>query len=122
MGSCGKSYFSLISKNKLQKTISFFAVFLVFPIFHIIFVAQKLTAMSKEEKDMFTREWIIENSIRITRKYEDGLLTLRALHYQLVAIGMTNTIRHYKRVVAAMEGARWDGLIDFEKFSDMTGR
>ena len=31
---------------------------------------------------------------------------------------MTNTLQHYKRVVAAMEVARWDGRVDFEAFSD----
>lgn len=69
-------------------------------------------------KDQFTREWIIKQSIEICEKYDLGLLTLRALHYQLVARGMTNTLQHYKRVVQAMEGARWDGLIEFEQFSD----
>lgn len=69
-------------------------------------------------KDLFTKRWITENSIRICDSYEDGMLTLRALHYQLVAIGMTNTIQHYKRVVNAMIDARWEGLISFNKFSD----
>jgi hypothetical protein len=69
-------------------------------------------------KDMFTRDWIIKNSIEILDQYEKGILTIRALHYQLVAIGMTNDIQHYKRVVAAMEVARWDGRVDFEAFSD----
>ena len=31
---------------------------------------------------------------------------------------MTNTLQHYKRVVSAMEKARWDGTIMFETFSD----
>lgn len=69
-------------------------------------------------KDMFTKKWIIDNSLEIVERYEKGVLTLRALHYQLVAIGMTNTISHYKRVVAAMGDARWNGLIDFDVFSD----
>lgn len=69
-------------------------------------------------KDRFTREWILENSIDICSRYELGLLTLRALHYQLVGRGMTNTIQHYKRVVSAMEQARWEGSIPFEQFSD----
>lgn len=70
------------------------------------------------KRDRFTRDWIIENSIEITKRYSYGELTIRALHYQLVAIGMTNTIQHYKRVVAAMIKARWDGEIAFEVFSD----
>lgn len=70
-------------------------------------------------KDNFTRQWITKNAIEIVARYNPGELTLRALHYQLVSIGMTNTMQHYKRVVAAMEVARWDGLIDFEAFSDL---
>lgn len=69
-------------------------------------------------KDQFTKQWITENAIEICERYEDGMLTIRALHYQLVAIGMTNTIQHYKRVVNAMIDARWSGSISFEKFSD----
>lgn len=70
------------------------------------------------EKDEFTRSWIISNSVEIVSQYEKGVLTIRGLHYQLVSIGMTNTIRHYKRVVSALIHARWDGLIDFDTFSD----
>lgn len=69
-------------------------------------------------KDEFTRKWIIEQSINITQQYEHGVLTLRGLHYRLVAAGMTNTLRHYKRVVTAMIEARWDKIIAFEVFSD----
>lgn len=72
----------------------------------------------KVMKDEFTRSWIINNSVNILSRYEDGILTIRGLHYQLVSIGMTNDIQHYKRVVAAMEQARWDGTISFEAFSD----
>lgn len=74
--------------------------------------------MAKRTKDEFTRDWIIENSVEILSRYEPGVLTIRALHYQLVSIGMTNTLQHYKRVVAAMEVARWNGRVDFEAFSD----
>lgn len=74
--------------------------------------------MAKRIKDEFTRDWIIENSIDVLNCYENGILTIRALHYQLVSRGMTNTLQHYKRVVAAMEVARWDGRVDFEAFSD----
>jgi hypothetical protein len=69
-------------------------------------------------KDIFTREWIIKNSIEVVSEYEKGILTIRALHYQLVGLGMTNDMQHYKRVVGAMEQARWDNLIDFDVFSD----
>lgn len=74
--------------------------------------------MAKRTKDEFTRDWIIENSIDVLSQYENGILTIRALHYQFVSRGMTNTLQHYKRVVAAMEVARWDGRVDFEAFSD----
>jgi hypothetical protein len=70
-------------------------------------------------KDLFTKKWIIENSINICSNYEDGVLTLRALHYQLVGLGMTNDIQHYKRVVVAMIDARWNKLIRFDQFSDL---
>lgn len=68
--------------------------------------------------DEFTRSWIIEKGVPIVQNYGDRL-TIRALYYRLVAIGMTNSIQHYKRVVAAMIKARWDGLIPFEAFSDL---
>lgn len=74
--------------------------------------------MKHRVKDEFTREWIIQNSVDILSRYEPGVLTIRALHYQLVSIGMTNTLQHYKRVVSAMEVARWQGVVDFEAFSD----
>lgn len=71
------------------------------------------------KKDIFTRDWIIQNSVKIISQYNPGDLTIRALHYQLVGVGMTNTMQHYKRVVAAMEKARWDGDVDFEAFADL---
>jgi len=69
-------------------------------------------------KDLFTREWIIEQSIDVLSHYEPGVLTIRGLPYQLVSRGMTNDIQHYKRVVAATGVARWDGRIGFDAFSD----
>lgn len=69
-------------------------------------------------KDEFTRQWIIDNSVDVLSHYEDGVLTIRGLHYQLVSRGMTNDIQHYKRVVAATGQARWDGIISFNAFSD----
>lgn len=69
-------------------------------------------------KDEFTTNWIIDNSIDILSNYEDGVLTIRGLHYQLVSRGMTNDIQHYKRVVAATGKARWAGTISFNAFSD----
>lgn len=70
-------------------------------------------------KDLFTKEWITRQAIDVCDRYEPGVLTLRALHYQLVGLGMTNDINHYKRVVNAMIDARWAGVIDFEVFSDL---
>lgn len=68
-------------------------------------------------KDKYTRQWILEKGIPIVESY-GGNLTIRALHYRLVAAGMTNTQRHYKRVVAAMADARWDGMLGFDAFMD----
>lgn len=70
------------------------------------------------DMDEFNRTWIIENALDEIPNYDPGVLTLRGLHYRLVARGMTNTIDHYKRVVSAMINARWDGTVDFETFSD----
>lgn len=69
--------------------------------------------------DIFTRQWIISNSVEVCSNYDHGVLTLRALHYQLVGLGMTNDIQHYKRVVSAMIDARWVGQIEFNQFSDL---
>ena len=70
-------------------------------------------------KSKFTKEWIIDNAIEICSEYDAGVLTLRALHYQLVSIGMTNDLSHYKKVVNAMIEARWNGQIEFATFSDL---
>jgi hypothetical protein len=67
--------------------------------------------------DKFNRAWIIENGCQIVQQYQ-GNITLRGLHYRLVALGMTNSIQHYKRVIAAMTDARWDGLIRFDEIMD----
>lgn len=71
----------------------------------------------KEEKSPFTKQWIIDNGIPIIEDYM-GQLTIRALHYRLVASGMTNDLNHYKKVVSAMTDARWEGLVRFEAFLD----
>lgn len=68
-------------------------------------------------QDEFNRSWIIETGVPIVKRY-GGNLTIRALHYQLVSAGMTNTDRHYKRVVAAMGYARWNNLVSFDAFKD----
>jgi hypothetical protein len=69
-------------------------------------------------KDEFTKKWIIEKSIEIVKGYEKRILTIRGLHYRLVAIGMTNDLNHYHRVIDAMIDARWNKIIDFDQFSD----
>lgn len=68
--------------------------------------------------DDFTREWITSNALEEIQNYDKGVLTIRGLHYRLVSRGMTNSMRHYKRVVSAMIKARWDGLVSFDTFSD----
>ena len=71
-----------------------------------------------KKRDIFSSKWIVENSIEIIQRYEKGILTIRALFYQLVSIGMTNSDKHYKRVVKAMIDARWSGNVEFDTFSD----
>lgn len=66
---------------------------------------------------MYNKKWIIEKGIPIVKSY-NGNLTLRALHYRLVAAGMTNDVAHYKKVVNAMIEARWEGLLEFDDFLD----
>lgn len=68
--------------------------------------------------DEFNRKWILANALEEIENYEKGVLTLRGLHYRLVSRGMTNTTTHYKRVIAAMTQARWEGAVDFDTFSD----
>lgn len=68
--------------------------------------------------DKFNRTWITTNALEEIQAYDKGVLTIRGLHYRLVSRGMTNSMQHYKRVVAAMIKARWEGLVDFDVFSD----
>lgn len=72
----------------------------------------------KNIKDIFDRDWILDNAIEVIEKYDPGVLTIRGLHYQLVNLGMINHMRLYKRVVSAMVDARRDGEIDYNTFSD----
>ena len=65
----------------------------------------------------FTKQWIIDNGCRIVKSY-GGNITLRGLHYRLVALGMTNDVNHYKRVIAAMTDARWANAIEFNDLMD----
>ena len=68
--------------------------------------------------DKFTRDWIIDNSIDELVNYSDGEITIRGLHYRLVARGMTNSMTHYSRVKSAMVYARRNGTISYSQFSD----
>ncbi len=65
----------------------------------------------------FSKSWIIKTGLPIVANY-GSTLTLRSLHYKLVAAGMTNDINHYKKVINAMTDARWQGLINFDAFED----
>lgn len=73
----------------------------------------------EKKKSLFDKKWITQNAIEVVSEYEKGVLTLRALHYQLVGLGMTNDISHYKKVINAMIDARWDGAVEFDTFSDL---
>ena len=68
--------------------------------------------------DGFGRGWIIPHAREILDEYSGELITVRQLYYRLVTIGMPNGNRFYKRVVAAMKVARWDGLVPFGAFVD----
>jgi len=69
------------------------------------------------KKSRFNGAWILEKSIPIVKKYK-GKITLRGLHYQLVGLGMTNDVTHYKNVVATMTKARWEGVLEYGAFMD----
>lgn len=68
-------------------------------------------------KGGYGRGWIKEKGIDIVGEY-GGEITLRALHYRLVSLGMPNTVQHYKRVISAMTDARWKGEVGFDDFRD----
>ncbi len=67
--------------------------------------------------DIYNRDWIIANSKEVLSEYFEGI-TLRQLYYRLVAKGLVNDMKHYKRVVAAMTSARWANIVDMEAFID----
>jgi hypothetical protein len=74
--------------------------------------------MADKIKSLFTKRWILDNGIPIVQSY-GGNLTIRALHYRLVAdFGMTNDQAHYKKVVDAMGDARWNEDLGFDAFKD----
>lgn len=67
--------------------------------------------------DNFSSSWIKEKAQEVLAQYSEGI-TLRQLYYRLVAMGMTNNINHYKKVVSAMTQARWSGIVDMCSFVD----
>jgi hypothetical protein len=73
--------------------------------------------MGERVMDEFGKKWIVDNAMRVLSEYA-GQITVRQLHYRLVAAGMTNDVNHYKRVVSAMGDARWDGQVSFDAFID----
>jgi hypothetical protein len=68
-------------------------------------------------RDEYTKEWITNNSIKVIEGYSNAI-TVRQLYYRLVALGMTNDVSHYKKVVNAMIDARWKGIVEFGAFID----
>ena len=68
--------------------------------------------------DKFNRDWIIRNSLVELENYADGEITIRGLHYRMVARGMTNSNTHYARVKSAMVFARRDGQVSYDQFAD----
>lgn len=75
---------------------------------------------TKRPKSEFSKQWILNNGISIVESY-NGNITLRALHYRLVALGMTNDLKHYKKVVHTMINARWEGQLFEPEFADHLG-
>ena len=73
--------------------------------------------MAKSKDDGYGGEWIRENAREIISTYYEGI-TVRQLHYRLVARGFPNTTKHYKRVVYTTGQMRWDGDADFDDFVD----
>ena len=77
-------------------------------------------------KDGWGRDVIISHSLDVIQDYAGTPITIRQLYYRLVAQGMPNIQKVYKRVVAAMTSARWAGIVRMEAFIDreraMVGR
>jgi hypothetical protein len=67
--------------------------------------------------DEWNRAKIISAAISVIEQYDEAI-TIRQLYYRLVAAGMPNNLRMYKRLDAAMTEARWNGQIAFGAFVD----
>jgi len=70
------------------------------------------------EQKMWDRDYIIMEASDVLTGYVGEQVTIRQLYYQLVNRGMPNSQSYYKRVVGAMEKARWSGVISFDAFVD----
>jgi len=69
-------------------------------------------------QDGWGREKITEVALEVISEFAGTPITVRQLYYQLVTRGMPNGQRYYKRVVGAMEKARWNRSVDFDAFVD----
>lgn len=69
-------------------------------------------------QDKFNRNWLISNALEELENYRNGEITIRGLHYRMVARGMTNSMTHYGRVKSAMVFARRNGDVSYSQFSD----
>lgn len=74
--------------------------------------------MAKITKDGYGKDWILENGKEILASYYGTPITVRQLYYRLVALGLPNGQKYYKRVVSATTSARKDRDIDFDAFID----
>lgn len=69
-------------------------------------------------RDEYGRAWIVENAGPILDEFAGIPITVRGLYYQLVAKGLPNHLKMYKRVVAAMTASRWKGVTGMDAFVD----
>lgn len=72
--------------------------------------------MARVSKDGYKKDWIVKNTLEVMAEYDT--MTVRQIHYRLVARGLPNTQQNYKRIVAITSDMRWDGLLGFDKFDD----
>jgi hypothetical protein len=70
-------------------------------------------------KDGWGRAELIAGALKLIPEYAGVPITIRQLFYRMVAkMGLPDTKRVYKRLVAAMTVARWAGTVDMEAFID----
>jgi len=75
--------------------------------------------VSSTVKDGWGRAEIIAAALVLIPLYEGVPITIRQLFYRMVAKrALPDTLRVYKRLVAAMTAARWKGTIAMEAFID----